>query len=310
MITTLSDLYRSESLRLPGVSTPVLDAEFRRAERRACVDASIWRRDFTVSLVADTYTYAFNPPANTDPLLVLDVLDGSGNRVDVNLYSVAFAQAASVDGYEVTDATADTESGIEGTYADTGETLNGDEVYSNGAFSLFKAVEGVDNLSSLYILATDADYEAFAADGSDFPVSYYAALPPVSGFSGVLAGFGSYSGTVRSNYLSSQASGSITFERSLVDGRAPETLTLTVSLAPRFGFSAAPAEVLTRHGELISQLAVAELLAYPRTYPWSDPARSQLAARRAAHLLALAKFDRYRPMARSSVVMRAPHGFL
>lgn len=429
MINSLSELYLTVSQKLPGVSSAILDTEFRRAEREACREAGIWSEEFTFDVVDDVYIYPIALPTNTDLSLCVRLEDGNENKVDPNYFSVTFEDAAATDGYELTDASAEVEAGIEGDYVDSLETLNGAKVYKNDLFALYKAVEGVDEISSLYIASTLADYIAFHSpapvvditdevvldiagstipeildgplytlpavnpglavvlkyeavylgqnysliyadfggtfawqfqvndgafnlllykvfstdqtvvpvftssdlttqDGyvgtaptsitpalsipkSIFPKNYYAALPPISGFSGILAGQGDYSGTVRSNSLSSQAAGVFELAQRLVDGRVnPQTFTATFALMPRTGFSSAPDPVLTRYSELITEKALVRLYEYPPNFPWANQAMAERSMTRARKLVSLAKSHRYKGLRRTSIVAQAPYAFI
>jgi len=315
MINNLSELYLTVSQKLPGVSTPILDTEFRRAEREACREAGIWSKDIAFTAEEDTYTYSLALPTNSDLVLCLKLWDTTNDKkVDVNSYEVSFDEATATAGYELTDASSTTEAGLEGLFVDSGDTYMGAAVYQNDLFAMFKAVEGVDDLSSLYVVTTITDYDNLVLDPTDFPNNYYAILPPVSSFSGVLGGQGDYTGTVRSNSLSSQAAGVLELAPRLVDGRDYPldaiTYTATLTLMPRTGFSAAPDTVLTQYSELITEKALTRLYEYPPNFPWANQNAAAKSEYRARKLVALAKNERYKGMRRTSVTMRAPYGFI
>ena len=173
MITNLSDLYPRISQQLPGVSASVLDNEFRKAERIACRECSIWNQDFTFITLADTYEYAVALPANTDLVYIKEMQNVDENTVSMADYVALFQGSTSGDGYTIDEITTGTPTGIAGDYTDSGETLNGQTVYTDASdtYALYKAVEGMDEASSLYILSTKVEYDLFVSDELDKKVN-------------------------------------------------------------------------------------------------------------------------------------------
>lgn len=323
MITSLSDLYTNLSLQLPGVSTAVLDLELKRAERTVCRDTGIWQEDLTFTAYGPygatdaVYEYSLNLPANADLVTSISLKDVNDNLVDVNFYEVDFYEAATVDGYHLFAETEDAETGLTGDYTDSGQTHNGQTVYTNGTFMGFLATDGVNATSDFYIYCLEADYDAFILPGGAFPTDYYAILPPASALVGTLYGFGNYTGSVKSAYLGDQGAVLLTLEPQLIDGQPQTdlvgtigTYTSRVALMPRTLTSALPNKLLTRFAETIEKAALKSLLEYPRNFPWSDQKRAEQIASELRRLLSMAKYEHYRKLKKTSVIMRAGQSFI
>ena len=309
MIRNLSDLYSTISLQLPGVSAAVLDNEFRQAERRVCSDTGIWAEESTITTVADTYVYSVVLPANTDLVTNLWLKDTNDDVIDVNEYEIEFQESSNQDGYTVETLFGDVPEAIAGEYTDSGDTFNAAKVYKNVALTyvLYKAVAGINENSSLYILTSATEYNAHVVSSLDFPVDYYAATPPISAYHGLLDAEGFYDGRVRSTLFEEKASVQYTFEEAYIDGlSAYGAFTTFQSLTPRATFSAAPSSVLTQYADLITNSAFAELLRYPKNFPWSDPQKAETIDRIVRRLASKAKLERYRPNKRATLRMRSP----
>jgi hypothetical protein len=311
MITKLSDLYTTISTRLPGVSTSILDNEFRQAEREACRDASIWLKELTFTIPSPlpspvVYAHSTTLPANTDLVYVDKLQNADENDVSLSDWVAVFQAATSGDGYSIQAETEGTPTGIEGDYTDSGGSLNGKTVYTDASdsYALYKAVAGVDEASSLYILSSKTEYVAFAVDSTDFPENFFAVEPPSSAFTGLLLSNGSWTGQLRSTGFDSRAEVEFTLKDYLVDNHAGDTYTAKVALMPRIGFSTAPDEVLTQYADLITAIALRRLLSYPAKFPWADPQEAINAATEVRRLKSKAKQDYYRPNKRTSIAMR------
>ena len=88
MIQTLSDLYKTVSQQLPGVSQAVLETEFKKAEHRACSEAGIWAADYAFTTQEGVYEYEVALPEHANLHMSLNLRDGEARRVDVNEYDV------------------------------------------------------------------------------------------------------------------------------------------------------------------------------------------------------------------------------
>jgi hypothetical protein len=307
MINSLSELYTPIIQQLPGASLPTIINEFRRAERKVCVEASIWNSDLTFDLVAATYEYSIDLPANADLVQSRFLLDENGKTVDVNDYQVTFGAGSAVTAYQVNSVYGIHPSTIEETYTDSGETLNSETVYANASdtFVLCKAVDGLTVDSDLYILTSRVQFDLFVADPQNFPDDYYAIAPPLSTLEGVFVGEGDYSGELNVSGPTSSAIITYILDEKLVTDDLG-TFSATINLAPTTGYSSLGASELTVYADLITQTALLALLRYPRTFPWPDPVRANEVEQEVRRLRSIAKQDNYRKFKRATLKMDGP----
>ena len=295
----------------------------KRAERMVCRDAGIWQEDLTFTAFGAfgatpaVYAYTLLLPVNADLVTSMSLEDVNGDLVDVNYYDVEYLESDTVDGYTLSGASEAAEAGLEGSYVDSTQTYNGETVYTNGTFMGFLAVDGVSTASNLYIYCLEADYDALVASPLAFPQNYYAIAPPASSLAGTLFGFGTYEGSVVGQFLGDQGAELLTFDPTRIDGQPQTdligtigTYTSRVALMPRPLTSAAPAAVLTQFSEAIEKAALKTLLEYPKNFPWSDPNKAQQVGSELRRLLSMAKYENYRKLKKTSVIMRAAQSFI
>lgn len=317
MITTLSDLYPTVSQKLPGISSAILNTEFKRAEREACRETGVWKAEYTFDTEEDTYEYSVDLPTNTDLVLSLRLDDGNDTKEDPNNYTVDFEVGTASDGYTLHSPVGSTQPYLEGQYENMSQVINGYNTYSNEDYVLFQTTEGTTTDATVhFILATIDDFETFVLEPTTLPDNYYESPTPLSSYTGAFLGVGAYAGSISSSALSAGAVCTYTLAEHLVHDPSenevfiPETFTATLSLTPRVGYSSAPSNILTRYAELITEKALTRLYEYPPNFPWSNPAAAEQSRTRARKLVALAKNERYKGMRRTSVVVSAPYGFI
>jgi hypothetical protein len=164
MITSISQLYLPISQQLPGINSATLGNEFERAARQACTDSAIWAKDFSITTEADVLEYRVTLPPNSDLVRVRCILDNNGNFIDVNDYTITIDSTTSDAGYTVAIESGSPPANIEGTYDDSGETLNGEIVYKNASsYTMYKSISLGDPDTDEFIITSEADYQTYIA---------------------------------------------------------------------------------------------------------------------------------------------------
>lgn len=302
MITALTDLYATISTELPGVSTEVLATEFKKAERKACLDAGIWDRDTRFLIEEDTYKYTLAIPEDAELVASLSVADDNDKVRNVSEYTVGRNHDLSRIGYSITPASTEplpeglgtlfVNSGVDHAIANVYKTES-DEYY------LWKKT----GVSEWYI-GTKATFTTIP----DAPVDY---LKNTVAFDGTFIPGGAWValyGQATSVENTGMLAVDYDFEETTIDGLSEYDVVWTAvhTLAPIPGTSAAPSQVLTQYADLICNLALLNLLRYPRNFPWSDPVKAREVDPMVRRMLSKAKLQRYTPNKRMTIKMTSP----